>query len=135
MVKIKPDIYADIHVFTTEEGGRRGPIIAEYFNCPLEFEGEYFECQLILKDTSPIELGSSVKHVPIIFLTRLLLGRITIGSQFKLWSGKDVAQGTVTEVCWSESDNDPRPRTLEEIEQLKDATKRENKNAGELQGA
>lgn len=117
MVNPRPDVYADITLLTQKQGGRTQSIIGPVFNCPIEYVGSHYDVQLDLRKIGCLELGSVTKQVPIIFLSRLLLGKITVGSKFKLWElGRYIAEGIVTKVCWSNFDpDDSRPETQNEI--------------------
>jgi hypothetical protein len=132
---MKPDIIADISFLSLEEGGaRKIPIVVTkdipYLSCPLEFKGKYFDCRLLLDDIGTIQLGSHAKNVPIRFLTRLLEGKLFVGSTFTLWSSGIFANGVVTKINWSESDNDLRARTLEELDKLSKKVKQNLKKRG-----
>lgn len=106
----KPDIYANIRFLSTEEGGRILPVIASEelsyeFGFPLEFEGNYFDCRLLLNDIGTIQLGVQVKSVPIKFLTKLLREQLMVGSKFTLWEMGKIAEGVVTKLCWNADDD------------------------------
>lgn len=54
-----PDIIATVRFFLPEEGGRRVPTPADLFKCPLEFEGEKFDCGLHLERSGPVKPGET----------------------------------------------------------------------------
>jgi hypothetical protein len=94
-----PDIFARIHLFATEQGGRTQPIPAAQFGCPLFFADEGFDCRLLLDQTgSPLLLGTTMV-VPIKFLNpQSVMPRLKVGEHFLLWEGKYIAEGEVTEI-------------------------------------
>jgi hypothetical protein len=99
MAKLTPHVMAKVRLYTNEEGGRSKPIPAIQFSCPLFFQGEGFDCRLLL-DQAGIDLplgGNAV--VPIKFLfPEHIVPRLKKGDQFRLWEGKEIAVGEVLEV-------------------------------------
>jgi hypothetical protein len=94
----KPDLIASVHFFPTEDGGRKGATNAGIFRCPLEFEGEKFDCGLHLEETGPISPGMRVT-VPITLLSPALIKpRLNVGSRFSLWEMRAIADGVVEKV-------------------------------------
>lgn len=92
------DIIATIQFYSTEAGGRRGSTPATIFKCPLEFEGEKFDCGLHLKDSGPLAPGAKAT-VPITFLyPELIKSRLKAGSRFTLWEMRTIAEGIVDEI-------------------------------------
>ena|SRR5579871_1377292 len=94
----QPDIIASVRFYPTEQGGRKGPTPPHIFRCPLEFEGEKFDCGLHLDETGSLAPGMSAK-VPITLLfPALLKPRLKVGSRFTLWEGRTIADGVVEKV-------------------------------------
>src|SRR5437762_2736828 len=94
----RPDIIASLHFFGTDEGGRNGPTPPKIFRCPLEFDGEKFDCVLHLEETGPLSPGSKAT-LPITFLfPELIKPRLRIGNEFTLWEMRTIADGVVDEV-------------------------------------
>jgi hypothetical protein len=58
MAAIKPDIVASLRLYTTAEGGRKGPTPPDTLGCPFEFQGELFDCRLLLDEIGPLEPGA-----------------------------------------------------------------------------
>ena len=58
----------EVHLFTTENGGRNGPTPTKFFGCPAEIQGELFDCGLILGESERLAPGDTAV-VPIIFLS------------------------------------------------------------------
>ena len=98
MVASKPDIIASLRFYTTAEGGRTGPTPPDKLGCPLEFQGEFFDCRVLLDDTGPLKPGAKAT-VPILFLRPdLIKDRLQIGSRFTLWEMGTIAEGVVQEI-------------------------------------
>ena len=98
MAAIKPDITVSLRFYTTAEGGRKGPFSPEKFGCPFEFQGELFDCRLLLEETSSLAPGAKVT-VPVIFLRPdLIKARLQVGSRFTLWEMGTIAEGVVQEI-------------------------------------
>jgi hypothetical protein len=94
----RPDIIASVRFYATNAGGRSGPTPPQIFRCPLEFEGEKFDCGLHLAETGPVAPGTTVT-VPITLLfPALIKPRLEVGSQFTLWETKTIAAGVVERI-------------------------------------
>lgn len=65
--KISPDIYANIKLYPSSEGGRTQPI-KDGFGCPAKIGEDFFDCRIHLEDES-IQPGDSRKNIPIKFLS------------------------------------------------------------------
>jgi hypothetical protein len=93
-----PDIIAIVRFYSTDEGGRRIAASPKFFKCPLEFEGEKFDCGLHLEKTGPIAPGATAT-VPITFLfPELIKPRLKVGNKFTLWEMGTIAEGVVEEI-------------------------------------
>lgn len=113
--KDRQDIVANLRLYSTAEGGRLGPVIAErVFKCVFVFRGEYFDCGLLMSGIDPIHPGQHVK-VPIQFLVRELLdGRLAQGDKFQLWEGKTIADGEIESVFLEGKLKSREPNVLDE---------------------
>ncbi len=97
-MKDQPDIIASVQFYPTEKGGRKGPTPPDIFRSPLEFEGEMFDCVLFLDESGPLAPGASAT-VPIKFLCpELIKPRLKVGSRFKLWEMRTIAEGVVEQI-------------------------------------
>ncbi len=68
------------------------------FKCPLEFEGEKFDCGLHLEESGPLSPGSEAT-IPITFLfPELVKPRLQVGSRFTLWEMRTIAEGVVEQI-------------------------------------
>jgi hypothetical protein len=91
-----PDIVARVRFFGTREGGRKGATPPDIYRCPLEFDGEKFDCGLHLNN--PVAPGEAVT-VSITFLfPELIKPRLQVGSRFTLWEMRTIAEGVVEKV-------------------------------------
>ena len=94
----RTDIVARVHFLDSSQGGKKLSIIGEYFSCPLEFGGEYYDCRLYLENIKIINPGDHVV-VPIAFLfPTIVMPKLTAGMEFTLWEAKTIAYGTIIEV-------------------------------------
>lgn len=94
----QPDIIATVRFYATEAGGRKGPTPPIMFGCPLEFEGEKFDCRLLLNEVGSLAPGATAK-VPVAFLyPELIKPRLKVGSQFTLWELRTIAKGVVEQI-------------------------------------
>lgn len=85
MMKREGHILAEVHLFTTENGGRDSPTPAKLFGCPAEIEGELFDCRLILGESECLVPGDTVA-LPIEFLSPdIVLQMLRVGDEFQLW--------------------------------------------------
>lgn len=94
----QPDIIASVRFYPTAQGGRKGPTSQPIFRCPLEFEGEKFDCGLHLEKTGPLAPGMTAT-VPITLLfPELVKPRLKVGSKFTLWDMRPIADGVVERI-------------------------------------
>jgi hypothetical protein len=99
MTAIKPDIVVDVRFYATSEGGRHEPTTDRHFSCPFRFEGELFDCLLLLEKTGPIRPGQRAV-VPIKFLRPdVIKDMLSTGQRFQLWDMRPFAEGQIIEVC------------------------------------
>lgn len=99
--QLTPDIRVRLRLRTADEGGRqKGEIPPVQFRCPFVFEDEMFDCRLLLDDAgTSLQPGASYEGIPVKFLfPDLVKPRLAPGATFKLWEGRDIADGEVLEV-------------------------------------
>ena len=95
---MNPDIYIRIKIRTTIEGGRKTPIMGDFYGCPLIVDNEAYDCRLLINNMK-LELGH-IYEVPVKFLNKSLVwSHLTIGKTVVLWEGKEIADGEVTKIC------------------------------------
>ena len=91
---MKPDVLARIRMNTVNH--RHGPISPPKFRCPFVFEGELFDCQLLLEAVPNAIVPGDVVDVPIKFLNPAMVKpRLATGVRFKLWDLGNFAEGEV----------------------------------------
>lgn len=92
---INPDIIAELAFYSTESGGRQSPISLARFGCIFVYEGENFDCFVLLTKGQQVSPGDKA-ILPIKFLNpNLIKPRLTKGSRFKLRELRAIAEGTV----------------------------------------
>ena len=97
-MKEKPHIIASVRFYAKAEGGRARWTLPEVFRCPLEYEGEKFDCALLLEKPGSLAPEQSV-IVPIVFLhPELIKHRLRVGNRFTLWELGTIADGIVKEI-------------------------------------
>jgi hypothetical protein len=92
---LTPDVIANLRFLLVSEGGRSTATPSDHLGCIFEYEGESFECRLLLEDTGPISPGGRAT-VPIKFLRpELIKQRLHPGSRFNLREDRMIAEGTI----------------------------------------
>jgi len=95
---VQPDILAKVYLYPTDQGGRKSPTPSNYIGFPCYFEGNYYDCRLLLDGIGSISPGDTV-DVPIIFLySEKIMTLLKIGSKFKLWEGGFKGEGVVLKI-------------------------------------
>lgn len=91
-------IFARVTFFRTEDGGHNGPTPPTFFGCPFVMDDQMNDCRLLLDGIGSISPGQTVE-VPIIFLCpKLVVDRLKVGREFKLWEMGIIAEGDILEV-------------------------------------
>jgi hypothetical protein len=93
-----PDIVASVRFYPTSEGGRRVPTPINLFRCPLEFEGEKFDCGLHLDKVGSLAPGATASVPITIVFPKLVKPRLKVGSRFTLWEMGTIAEGVVDQI-------------------------------------
>lgn len=82
------DIFAEIALLRTDEGGRQGATPADYFGCPVRVHSEYFDARIYISNDGPLLPGETAR-APMRFLRPdLILPLLEVGSEFELWDGR-----------------------------------------------
>jgi len=98
-----PDVIAKLTLYPVEQGGRKSATPSDYLGCIFEFEGEYFDCRLLLGDFGPLLPGTRAT-VPIKFLSpELVRERLQNGSRFILREVEPIGEGVVQEISTLDS--------------------------------
>lgn len=95
------DAVIEIRFKTAAEKGRQGPVVGDFYGCPLFVDGEAFDCRLILGGKT-LALGRCYE-VGVRFLNpHLALPLLSPGKAISLWEGKEIATGKVVRLVGSE---------------------------------
>ena len=97
-----------IQLLTTEEGGRRFPLLSPHFRCPVFFEdipelsvpGHAYDCNLFVAELNrQILPGDTVEEIAMAFLAPdLVFPHLKPGARFRLWEGKTIGTGLVLRI-------------------------------------
>ena len=99
MDQLRPDVVVRVRLYRTEDGGRKNVITVGRFGCPFFYDGEAFDCRILLDQVGVSLAPGETADVPIKFLRPdLVKPRLRAGARFKLWEGGDFAEGEVLEV-------------------------------------
>lgn len=97
-MKDHPHILAAVKFLSTDKGGRKGPTPPNIFRCIFEFEGEHFDCALLLGEGKVVSPGTNAK-VPIVFLfPQYIKSRLKVGNKFTLRELGTIAEGVIEEI-------------------------------------
>lgn len=99
-------VYVTIHLHSTEDGGRRGPIPLIPFRCLLLFKNidelsHYpYDCRIFFNEGKRgICPGETMENVPVAFLSPdKIFPYISIGTKFNIRDGKIVGDGIITAI-------------------------------------
>jgi hypothetical protein len=95
---LQPDIAVDLRLFAQSEGGRATATRPDQHGCVFVYEGENFECRVLLSEVGPVAPGQQVT-VGIKFLRpELIKPRLRPGSRFTLRELKAIGEGTVERI-------------------------------------
>lgn len=98
MQAIKPDITAQIRLYSTSQGGRAGATPSDHLGCIFVYQEENFECRILLHEIGAVHTGCDAL-VPIKFLApELVKPRLQAGDQFTLREIKTIGEGAVKTV-------------------------------------
>lgn len=93
---IRPDVIVNLRLYS--EGGRQSATPSDYLGCIFEYEGENFECRLLLEDVGPLLPGGQAL-VPIKFLRPdLIKERLRVGNHFRLREARIIAEGVIESI-------------------------------------
>lgn len=93
-----PDLIVEMSLTATEHGGRKTSIEADWYGCPVDVGGRYFDARFDLSAAGPIAPGTTTV-APLKFLDSEVVRHVVIGQELTLWEGRVIGKATVTEVC------------------------------------
>ena len=100
---VMADALIKVRFRTRREGGRDEPVPGPSFGCPMFIDGEAFDCRL-QHGKPELPLGQWL-DVKVKFLDRANVARkLSAGTKFLLWEGKNVAEGIVLDVYGAPAD-------------------------------
>jgi hypothetical protein len=96
----KPEVSARIRLFSKQEGNpKHFPICPPLYECPLYYNDQYYDCQLILdKYDQPVELGTSFEAPVKLKWPQAILPKLKSGDSFCLWEDGIIGEGKITAV-------------------------------------
>ena len=90
-----PDILAEISLLTTEAGGRKTSTGSDWYGCPMQVDGQYFDARIDLSELGPVSPGQTIL-APLKFLSpELALCHFPVGKAFALWEGRVIGSAKV----------------------------------------
>lgn len=97
MQDIAPHLIADVTLYATDQGGRRGPTAPDWFGCPCKLakdDSHAWDCRLLLRGC-PMRPGES-RRVGIVFLSPdEAVPAIMRAGGFFLWEGRIIGAATI----------------------------------------
>lgn len=88
------DAIVRVRFLTSAEGGRQMPVFGPSYSSPMNVDGKFFDCRLLIFE-GPLELGETYE-VPVKFLSsQEVVPRLFAGKELTLWEGRTVAQAWV----------------------------------------
>jgi len=93
---ITPDFIARITLYSTEAGGRKGPIVTEPYGCPCKFDPKDFSAWdfRILTNGDKFSPGET-KEFPVKFLSPEIVPAFRKVKKFYLWEGRIIGEAVV----------------------------------------
>jgi len=97
MKDASPDLVADVTLYSTDNGGRKGPTASEWFGCPVMISKDKlsgWDCRILLNGT-PLRPGDT-RRVGMVFLSPdQAIPLLRAAGKFYLWEGHFIGEGTV----------------------------------------
>ena len=97
MKDVSPQLVADVTLYPTENGGRKGPTASEWFGCPVMVTKDNlnaWDCRILLNGT-PLWPGDT-RRVGMVFLSPdQAVPILRAAGKFYLWDGRLIGEGTV----------------------------------------
>jgi hypothetical protein len=98
MNKTPIDFIANIKLYDTKEGGRETPTPPNKLGCILEYNGENYDCFLILHNIGSLPPGFR-GDVPIALLyPEYVKDKLIVGSKFYLKSYRKIGEGEILKI-------------------------------------
>jgi hypothetical protein len=98
MEDIRPELFAIITFYATENGGRRSPLrgdLAEWYGCPCRLdevpEGDYRDCRMFLRGR--IIWPGETHEFEMVFASTDTAEKIRRAGKFRIWEGRIIGEG------------------------------------------
>ena len=88
---------AEITLLPPGESPRKGALRGEWFGCPVEVAGAMYDARLFLQ-TRDLALGSTGVVEMSFLCPELVLHKLAVGSEFKLWERGEIGHGRVVRI-------------------------------------
>ena len=99
MNPVCPDIIAKVSMLPTDQGGKKKSIPPIQFGCPIQLDGEGFDCRLLLDQIGKGLAPGETIIVPIKFLyPELARPRLKLGLRFTLYEIGKIGDGEILEI-------------------------------------
>jgi len=102
MTEPEPDLIADVTLYSTADGGRKGPLrgdLHEWFGCPCKLQKsdeQAWDCRFLIKGLV-IQPGET-RRLGVVFLSREIALPMFVGAgRFYLWEGRIVGEAEVVQ--------------------------------------
>jgi hypothetical protein len=98
MKDISPQIIADITLYASERGGRKGATPSDWFGCPcmVSKDRDAWDCRILLQGV-PLAPGET-RRVGMVFLSpNEAIPDLRQAGKFYLWEGGFIGEGTIIE--------------------------------------
>jgi hypothetical protein len=90
------NLVADVTLYPTERGGRRGPTPRDWYGCICQIEGANWDCRILLNGIAIVP-GES-RRVGIAFLSGSVAEKaVRAAGDFVLWELRAIGEGKVVE--------------------------------------
>ncbi len=102
MTEFEPHLIADVTLYSTVDGGRKGPLrgdLHEWFGCPCKLQKsdeQAWDCRFLIKGL--VVQPGETRRLGMIFLSREMALPIFTGTgRFYLWEGRIIGEAEVLE--------------------------------------
>lgn len=96
---VQADLLLKIHLFTSDNGGRKSDTPSDSFKCLFKVFDEYHDVQLVLSESGSLHPGQTATVPARLLRPDLVNSLMTQGQTFKLCEGRHVVgEGSVVEV-------------------------------------
>lgn len=102
MMKLKPEIEAEITMLPAESSARKSPIcqdIIGYYGCPMVLPSGNWDCRMVFPDAhGQIDFGQTTRTLIQFLNPKDALMGVRVGDYFELWETGIIATGIVKKI-------------------------------------